>query len=59
MQRDEAGPSFLTRVLAILVLAVAAWFLLKVVINLVVGVAWIVAVVIAIVGVVWAVRTLR
>lgn len=59
MQRDDAGPSFLTRVLAILVLAVAAWFLLKVVINLVVGVAWIVAVVIAVVGVLWAVRTLR
>jgi hypothetical protein len=59
MQRDDAGPTFLTRVLAVLVLAVAAWFLLKVVINLVVGVAWIVAVVIAVVGVVWAVRTLR
>jgi hypothetical protein len=59
MQRDEAGPSFLSRVLAVLVLAVAAWFLLKVVINIVVGVAWIVAVVIAIVGVVWAIRTLR
>lgn len=59
MQRENAGPSFLSRVLAVLVLAVAAWFLLKVVINLVVGVAWIVAVVIAIVGVVWAIRTLR
>jgi hypothetical protein len=59
MQRDDAGPSFLSRVLAVLVLAVCAWVLLKIVINLVVGVAWIVAVVIAIVGVVWAIRTLR
>lgn len=56
---EQTGPSFGARVLAILVLAVAAWFLLKVVISVVVGVAWFVAIVIAIVGVLWAVRTLR
>ncbi|HSD80756.1 MAG TPA: hypothetical protein VLB47_08845 [Solirubrobacteraceae bacterium] len=59
MQNEQSGPSFLSRVLAVLVLAIAAWFLLKVIINVVVGVAWIVAVIVAIIGVVWAVRTLR
>jgi hypothetical protein len=58
MQEEQSGPSFLARVLAVLVLAVAAWFLLKVVISVVAGVAWFVAVVLAIVGVFWAVRTL-
>ena len=41
-----------------LVLAVAAWFLLKVVIGVIAGVAFFVAVVLAIVAVVWAMRTL-
>ena len=58
MQEEQSGPSFLARVLAVLVLAIAAWFLLKVVISVVAGVAWFVAVVLAIVGIVWAVRTL-
>ena len=55
---EQSGPSFGARILAVLVLAVAAWFLLKVVISVVVGVAWIAAVVVAIIGVLWAVRTL-
>jgi hypothetical protein len=46
------------RVLAALVLALAAWFLLKVVIGIVAGIAWFVAVIVAIVAVVWAARTL-
>jgi hypothetical protein len=46
------------RVLAILVLVVAAWFLLKVVIHVALAVATAVAVVIAIVAVVWAIRAL-
>ena len=58
MQEEHSGPSFLARVLAVVVLAVAAWFLFKVVISVVAGIAWFAAVVIAIVGVVWAVRTL-
>jgi hypothetical protein len=58
MQEEQSGPSFLARVLAVLVLAIAAWFLLKVVISVVAGIAWFVAVVLAIVGIVWAVRTL-
>ena len=42
------------RLIAIVVLVVAAWFLLKVIIGVVAGVAWLVAVVLAIVAVIWA-----
>jgi hypothetical protein len=46
------------KLIAVVVLALAAWFLLKVVIGVVAGLAWIVAVVVAIVAVFWAIRTL-
>jgi hypothetical protein len=46
------------KLIAVVVLAVAAWFLLKVVIGIVAGVATLVAVVLAIVAVLWALRTL-
>jgi hypothetical protein len=46
------------KLIAIAVLAIAAWFLLKVVIGIVTGVAWMAAVILAIVAVVWALRTL-
>jgi len=55
---EQSSPSFLKRVLAVVVLAIAAWFLLKIVISVAVSIAWIAAVVLAIVGVVWAIRTL-
>jgi hypothetical protein len=55
---EPSSPSIGARVLAVLVLAVAAWFLLKVVIGVIAGVAWFVAVVLAVVAVVWATRTL-
>ena len=58
MEEKSAGPSFVMRIAAALILALAAWFLLKVVIGIIAGVAWFVAVVVAIVAVVWAVRTL-
>jgi len=57
-QEKSSGPSFTMRIVAALVLALAAWFLLKVVIGIIAGVAWFVAVVVAIVAVVWAARTL-
>jgi hypothetical protein len=57
-EKTSSGPSFGMRILAALVLALAAWFLLKVVIGIIAGVAWFVAVVVAIVAVVWAARTL-
>jgi hypothetical protein len=55
---EKTGPSFVMRIVAALVLAVAAWFLLKIVIGIVAGIAWFVAVVVALVAVVWAARTL-
>lgn len=55
---ESTGPSFGMRVLAAVVLAVAAWFLLKVIIGIVAGVAVFVAIVVALIAVVWAVRTL-
>ena len=58
MEEKSAGPSFVMRIAAALNHALAAWFLLKVVIGIIAGVAWFVAVVVAIVAVVWAVRTL-
>jgi hypothetical protein len=55
---EKTGPTFGARVLAALVLAVAAWFLLKVLIGIVAGIAWLVAALVAVVAVVWAARTL-
>ncbi|MEA2382344.1 MAG: hypothetical protein QOH72_2315 [Solirubrobacteraceae bacterium] len=55
---EKTGPSFGMRIVAALVLAVAAWFLLKIVIGIVAGIAWFVAAVVAVVAVFWAARTL-
>jgi hypothetical protein len=55
---EKTGTSFVMRIVAALILALAAWFLLKVVIGIIAGVAWFVAVVVALIAVVWAARTL-
>ncbi|HMJ37408.1 MAG TPA: hypothetical protein VK501_26115 [Baekduia sp.] len=55
---DTAKPSLLRRLLALVVLAIAAWILLKFVIGLIAGVATIVVIVLCIVAVVWALRVL-
>lgn len=55
---EKTGPSFAVRALAVIVLLLAAWFLLRVVVGLVAGIAWIVLIVLALVAVVWAWRTL-
>jgi hypothetical protein len=55
---EEAPPSLARRALAILVLAIAAWILLKFVIGFIVGIATIVVVVAAIIAVIWALRTI-
>ncbi|MCW3001868.1 MAG: hypothetical protein JWQ20_1166 [Conexibacter sp.] len=55
---DTAKPSLLRRLLALVVLAVAAWILLKFVIGLIAGVATIVVIVLCLVAVVWALRVL-
>jgi hypothetical protein len=46
------------RFIALVILAVAGWFLLKVVIGVVAGVAWFAAILIAIVAVIWALNRL-
>jgi hypothetical protein len=54
----EAAGDLGRRALAILVLVVAAWILLKVVIGIVAGLATIIVAVLAIVAIVWAIRVL-
>lgn len=54
----SSSSSFGMKVLAIIVLAVAAWVLLKFAIGIIAGLATVIVVVLAIVAVVWAVRTL-
>ena len=56
--QQTAGPSLLTRVLAVLVLVVAAWVLFDLVLGFVTWLAGIVALLVAVVAVVWALRTL-
>jgi hypothetical protein len=46
------------KLLAVLVLLIAAWILFKVVLGVVTAVAWIVVVVLAIAAIVWAIRVL-
>jgi hypothetical protein len=56
---EKTGPSLLSRVVAVAIIAVAAWLLLKVVIGVVVAVAWTAAAILAVIGVIWAVAVLR
>jgi hypothetical protein len=55
----ERAKSALMKALAVVVLAVAAWVLLKIVIDVVAIVAWIVAGILAVLAIIWAVGTLR
>jgi hypothetical protein len=56
---ERTGTTLGMRALAVLVLAIAAWLLLKVVISVVAGLAWTVAAVVLVVGVIWAMSVLR
>ena len=58
MQEEKAGPSLLARIGAAVVLIVVAWFLFKVIIGIVAGLAYFLVVVVAVVALIWAVRTL-
>ena len=55
---EEARPSLARRALALAVLLVAGWILLKFVIGLITGLATIVIIVAAIIAVIWALNTL-
>ena len=58
MDETAAKPSLLKRLLALVVLAIAAWILLKFVIGLLAGLATIIVIVLCVVAVVWALRVL-
>jgi hypothetical protein len=51
---QEARPSLLTRFAALLVLVVAALFLIKIAINVIAGLSIFVGVIVAVVAVLWA-----
>ena len=55
---ESSKPSITSRLVAVVILGVAAWVLLKIVIGVVVAVAWTVAAIVAVIAVFWAVRTL-
>jgi hypothetical protein len=59
MNAEKSGPSLLTRVVAVLVLAIAGLVLLKVVIGIVAGLFWILVIIAALFAVFWAWSTLR
>jgi hypothetical protein len=54
----SSGASLGKRVIAFLVLLVAAWIIFKVVIHLAVALATVLAVVVAIIAAIWAIRVL-
>jgi hypothetical protein len=58
MQAEKPGPSILSRALAVIVLAIAAWLLLKFAIGFVAWLATVVVVIIAAIAVIWALRVL-
>jgi uncharacterized membrane protein len=55
---EKRGPSLGRRVVAGLVLAIAAYVLLKLIIGVIAAVAWVVVVIVAIVAVIWALGVL-
>lgn len=55
----RSGPSFTVRAIAVVVLLVAAWILLKAVIGLVSALLWPVLAIIAVIAVIWAIGVLR
>lgn len=55
---QSSSPSFMKRVLAVIIIAVAAWILIKFAFGLIAWLATVIVVIAAIVGVVWAIRQL-
>ncbi len=55
----RTGPSLTTRLVAVLLLALAAWVLFRAVLAVVAGVAWTLAAVVLVIGVLWALSVLR
>ena len=59
MPESESKPSIVSRLIAVVVLAVAAWILFKMIIGTVVAIAWVAAAIVAVIAVFWALNTLR
>jgi hypothetical protein len=55
---EQTGPSLAKRALAIVILLLAAWILIKIVIGIVAAVFWVVLAVVAVVAVLWAINTI-
>ena len=55
---EKAGPSFGSRIIAALVLALAAYILLKVIIGFAAAIAGTIVIIAAIIAVIWALRVL-
>jgi hypothetical protein len=55
---EDTRPSFARRALAILVLAVAGWILLKWVVGVIAGIATLIVIVVCVVAILWALNTL-
>lgn len=58
MDERETKTSLGGRLVAVLVLAAAAWVLVKIVIGAIMAVAWTVAAIVAVVAVLWAINRL-
>jgi hypothetical protein len=58
MEETEKKTSIGARIVAVLVLAVAAWVLFKIVIGTVVAIAWAAAAIVAVVAILWAINKL-
>jgi hypothetical protein len=58
MEKEKTGSSLVSKAIAVVILAVAAWIVLKVILSVIAGIAWIVAAVVIVVGVLWAFNTL-
>jgi predicted membrane protein len=55
---EHTGPSLAKRALAVVILLLAAWILIKIVIGIVAAVFWVVLAVVAVVAVLWAINTI-
>jgi predicted membrane protein len=55
---EQTGPSLAKRALAVVILLLAAWILIKIVVGIVAAVFWVVLAVVAVVAVLWAINTL-
>ena len=55
---EEARPSLAMRVLAGVILVVAAWVVLKLIVHVAIAVAGVVVLVLAVAAIIWAIRVL-